>query len=184
MNTQHDLSAEARSAKVDRLDDAIDAVAARMTRVEDNDVFATQIINALPERSIWDGWLFQSWAPRLAMIAVVIAGGILWSNRGSHESSSGPSPIAGQPVAAFAPLVASVKEAAPNRTMPLERVERLEPMELSKVDFDRSLPAIAAMKTLELDSLAPVSLPEDAPLTLKPLEIADLPLTADSVSPR
>ena len=171
----------------DRLDSAIDAVAARMTRVEENNAFATHIINALPERSIWSGWLFHSWAPRLAMLAVVIAAGILWSNRGSHESSSAPSPIAGQPVAAFTPLVASVREAAPDRTMPLERLEpmeAMESMELSAVDHERSLPALGAVAALAIDSLAPVSLPEDAPLTLKPLEIADLPLTADGVSPR
>jgi hypothetical protein len=168
----------------DRLDESIDHVASRMTRVEQNDAFASQIINALPERVTWFGWLTHSWAPRLAMIAVVIAAGILWSNRGSHESSSGPSPIAGQPIAAFTPLVASVREAAPNRTMPLERVERLEPMELSNVDFDRSLPAIVAMNALQLDSLAPVSLPEDAALTLLPLAIEDLPLTAETISPR
>ena len=171
----------------DRLDSAIDAVAARMTRVEENNAFATHIINALPERSIWSGWLFHSWAPRLAMLAVVIAAGILWSNRGSHESSSAPSMIAGQPTVVFTPLAASVKEAAPNRTMPLERVELLEPvepLEVSRVDHERSLPALGAVTALAFDSLTPVSLPEDAPLTLKPLEIADLPLTADGVSPR
>ena len=38
-----DLSAEARSAKVDHLDRAIDAVAARLTRVEQDDAFAQRI---------------------------------------------------------------------------------------------------------------------------------------------
>jgi len=60
----------------------------------------------------------------------------------------------------------------------------VEPLEVSRVDHERSLPALGAVTALAFDSLTPVSLPEDAPLTLKPLEIADLPLTADGVSPR
>ena len=184
MNTNRDLSAEARSATVDRLDEAIDHVVTRMVRVEENDVLATQIVNALPERASWFGWLFHSWAPRLAMIAIVVAAGIVWGNR--RPATTPPlGPLAStwtttQPVA----LVASVREAALDRTMPLEPVERLEPMEPSKVDFDRSLPAIAAMDALTIDALAPANLTEDAPLTLTPLAIADLPLTAESNSPR
>jgi len=80
-------------------------------------------------------------------------------------------------------LMAAVREAEPDRTRPVERLELLEPLE-PRADFDRSLPAIAAMSVLELDSLAPASLPEDAPLTLKPLAIESLPLTDDSFSPR
>jgi hypothetical protein len=51
-------------------------------------------------------------------------------------------------------------------------------------DHERSLPSIAVVAALQLGSLAPVNLPEDAPLTLVPLAIADLPLTAESISPR
>ena len=36
---------------------------------------------ALPERVTWFGWLFHSWAPRLAMIAVVVAAGIVLGYR-------------------------------------------------------------------------------------------------------
>ena len=35
----------------EHLDDAIDAVAARMTRVEENDALATRILASLPDRS-------------------------------------------------------------------------------------------------------------------------------------
>ena len=65
----------------DRLDDAIDHVVTRMVRVDENDALASQIINALPERASWFGWLFHSWAPRLAMIAIVVVAGIAWGNR-------------------------------------------------------------------------------------------------------
>jgi hypothetical protein len=171
----------------DRLDQAIDRVAAQLTRVEDNDALAVQIINALPERVSWFGWLFHAWAPRLAMIAIVVAAGMVWGSR-REVSTPGASPLASsQPVATPVALVAPVREAAPDRTMPLEHLERLElvePLESERSDFDRSLPAIAAMRSLELEPLAPASLPEDALLTLEPLAIADLPLTAETVSPR
>ena len=81
MNQQRDLSAEARSAKVDRLDEAIDHVAARLTHIEDNPALTSRIVSSLPERAGWFGWLFHSWAPRLAMIAIVVASGIVWSSR-------------------------------------------------------------------------------------------------------
>jgi len=181
MNTNRDLSAEARRAKVDRLDDAIDHVVTRMVRVEENDTFASRIVNALPERVSWFGWLFHSSAPRLAMIAIVVAAGIVWGNRTPATTPQleplASTSIAPEPTALFA----TVREAEPNRTMPLERLAPMERMELS--DFERSLPALGAVAVLEFDSLAPVSSPEDAPLTLTPLAIADLPLTAE-FSPR
>jgi len=185
MNINRDLSAEARSAKVDRLDESIDRVAARMTRVEENHALASQIINALPERSIWSGWLFHSWAPRLAMVAILVTAGIVWNTRRSEPITPSPLLIASAPaISTPTTFMAAVPELEPNRTKPMEPLELLEPVEPARPDFDRSLPSIAAVASLELDSLAPVSLPEDAPLTLKPLEIADLPLTADSISPR
>jgi len=169
----------------DRLDEAIDQVAARLTRVDDNGALASQIINALPERVSWFGWLFHSWAPRLAMVAIVVAAGIVWGNRGQEVSTPGASPLASsQPITTPIVLVASVREAAPNRTMPLEHLEALEPLERREHDFERSLPAIEAVAALALDALAPVSLPEDARLTLEPLAIADLPLTDSSNPPR
>ena len=167
----------------DRLDEAIDHVVARMVHVEENDVLATQIVNALPERASWFGWLFHSWAPRLAMVAMVIAAGIVWGNR-TPATIPQLNPLAStltaiEPVA----LVATVREAEPSRTMPLEPVERLEPMEPSRIDFERSLPAIAAVASLNLDSLAPDALPASEGLMLESLVIADLPLTAE-FSPR
>ena len=169
----------------DRLDEAIDHVAARMTRVEDNDAFATEIINALPERTVWSGWLFQSWAPRLAMLAIVVAAGMVWANRKPDAVKTVELLAISQPAPAPIQLVAAAQAAEPLRAQPVERmepVERLEPAPAT--DFDRSLPAIAAMRVLVFDSLAPESLPEDAPLTLKPLAIESLPLTDDSFSPR
>jgi hypothetical protein len=184
MNTPQDLSAEARSAKVDHLDAAIDAVAERLTRVSDDDELAQRIVNALPERVTWFGWLLHSWAPRLAMVAVVVAAsGIIGGNR-REVSTPDVSPLASsQPITTPLPLAASVRAAAPNRTMPLERLQPAEPPEPSRSDFDRSLPSIGEVAALSIDSLVPASLPEDAPLTLRPLAIVELPLTAEPISP-
>jgi hypothetical protein len=167
----------------DRLDDAIDDVVTRLVHVKENDALATQIINALPERVSWFGWLFHSWAPRLAMIAIVAVAGIVWGNR-TPATTPQLDPLAStltvpQPVV----LVASVREAEPNRTMPLEHLEPLERMEPS-ADFDRSLAAVAAPGVLTIESLSPASLPAEDALAIAPLAIADLALTAESFPPR
>jgi hypothetical protein len=169
------------STSRDRLDETIDHVVVRMVRVEENAALASQIINALPERAGWFGWLFHSWAPRLAMIAIVVAAGMVWGNRKPAPTPQ-PNPLAStmsavEPVA----FVAAVREAEPSRTMPVEPVERREP---STMDFDRSLPALAGVAPLDFDSLAPDTLPASEGLVLESLVIADLPLTAEPISPR
>jgi hypothetical protein len=180
-----DLSAVARSAKVegaeaDRLDNAIDAVAARLTHVEDNDALAAQIIIALPERTSRLRWLI----PQFAAIGAIAIAALVWTTR------STPPAIARLPAANLAPTTGFANVVAANepgpalRTFSLEPLEPVEPLESLDGDHERSLPAIAAMHLLDFDSLAPVSLPEDARLTLEPLAIADLPLTADGFSPR
>jgi hypothetical protein len=169
----------------DQLDDAIDAVTARMTHVDDDPALASRIVAALPERVSWFGWLFHSWAPRLALVAVVVASGWLW-NRVATPAVVTPLPAVAriQPVRMPTTVVATAAP-EPNRTKPLEPLELLEPVAPSKpLDHERSLPPIEAPAALALVSLASVSLPEDAPLTLAPLAIADLPLTAESISPR
>src|SRR5436190_5678542 len=172
----------------DRLEDAIDQVSAQMTRVAENDAFAARILASLPERSTWFGWLMHSWAPRLAMIAIVVTVGIVWGNRRPRPIPPVASPLASRAtVSRPTVLVAAIRELEPNRTKPvepLEPVEPVEPLELASVDHDRSLPSIAAVATLSIEPLAPVSLPEDTPLTVTPLAIAELPLTAETISPR
>jgi hypothetical protein len=159
------------------LDTAIDAVAKQLTDVEHDPHLPARIAASLPDRPSWFGW----WAPRLAMIAILAAAGIVWGNRG-QEVTPGVSPLASsQPITRPLVLMAAVREAEPNRTPPLEPVEPLEQMEPA-LDFDRALPPIEALASIELDSLAPESLPEDAPLTVAPLAVTDLPLTPDSVS--
>ena len=163
----------------DQLDEAIDAVAKQLTHVEDDPRLPARIAASLPERSSWSlGW----WAPRLAMIAVVVAAGVVWGNRGEEVTPGVVSPLASsQPITTPLVLAAAVREAEPNRTRPLERLEPLEPLEPT-IDFERSLPPLAAMSSLELGALSPAALEASDNLILEPLAVDDLPLTPDPVS--
>ena len=191
-----DLSAEARSAKVDHLDRAIDAVAARLTRVEQDDAFAQRIVNALPERSPTH-W----WAPRLAFTAALAIGVSLVVLRMFDEVSTGVLRTfdEGSTGVLRAAVVSSpaiqLAAAAPEHRTNVEpalitRRTIVEPPQNDRrtivdvPDFDRSLEAIDALGALSLASVAPSVLPEDAPLTLPPLAIEELPLTAETISPR
>jgi hypothetical protein len=182
MNTNRDLSAEARSAKVDRLDEAIDRVVTRLVRVEENDELATQIVNALPERASWFGWL-----PRLAMTAGLAALAVtvvpkMFDERSTTVLRSAVlSSSAGQPAA----VPEHRTDAGPTPNVRRTRVERPQNdrRTIGVPDFDRSLPAIAPVASLNLDSLAPDALPASKDLVLESLVIADLPLTAE-FSPR
>ena len=76
-------------------------------------------------------------------------------------------------------------EPEPNRTTPLEHLERLEPVEpMASPDHEFSLPAIATAAAVNLDTLTEANLAVDVPLRVESLEIADLPLTSESFAPR
>ena len=171
----------------DHLDDAIDRVAARMTAVREDDLMTARIVGTLPERSPFGAWLTGAWAPRLAALALVVVGVALWDRNGIErpEPAAVVRPSLDPALVAFAPVV------VPNRpiTRPadrLERLERLEPLEpvVARTDFERSLPALDAMSSLSLASLAPRELPERDALGLAPIEIGDLALTIESFSQR
>ena len=184
-----DLSAEARSAKVDHLDRAIDAVAARLTRVEQDDAFRQRIVNALPERSPTH-W----WAPRLAFTAALAIGVSLVVLRMFDEGSTGVQTNVQTNVPTNVPATVPTHalsndrlNAGPNARMNARLNDRPNDRpndRLDVPDFDRSLEAIDALGALSLASVAPSVLPEDAPLTLPPLAIEELPLTAETISPR
>ena len=94
-----------------------------------------------------------------------------------------------QPLASPVTFVATVSEFL-EPLEPLEALDRLEPLDRvepagagPRADFEFSLPPIEAVASLELEAIAPASLAEDAPLTLQPLAIVDLP-TAEANSPR
>jgi len=170
---------------LDRLDDAIDAVAMRMTSVEETDAFATRILASLPDRS---PWILQSWIPRLAITAALgIAATFVvlrTFDAGSTDVLRSTDNRSTMVLAAAVPEHRTLVE--PPQIVRRTIVERSQNdrRTIDVPDHERSLPSIAAVAGLNIDSLAPSALPEDAPLTLAPLAIADLPLTAESISPR
>ena len=181
--SDRDLSGVARSAKED-LEKAIDRVAARLTHVDEDASLASRIVAALPARNPWLEWLVHSWAPRLAVVLAIIVASGLMVNRTTMPNSEVP-----REVVAMAPTTSPVSvEPEPDRTTPSERLERLEPLEpveqMMPLDHEFSLPAIPAAAALNIAAPAPESLTVDGPLTIELLEIADLPLTFESFSPR
>jgi hypothetical protein len=176
--------------KRDVLDEAIDATAARMTAVAADDELARRIVTSLPERSGWSRyWLM----PRLAITAALAIATTFVVLRMFDDRSTAVlrTEVVSAPAATPSPIVEPPAIVRRTNVEPPAIVRRTiaEPplndrRAVDVPDFDRSLPAIAAVAALEFDSLAPVSLPEDAPLTLAPLAIADLPLTAEPISPR
>jgi hypothetical protein len=173
---------KAQKAQTTELDHVIDRVAARLTRVDDDPLITARIVAALPDRSPWRGWLFDSWVPRLAVLAIIITGGILWSR-------TAVKPVTEPPLAALAsaPLMAPLRAAVEPEPLPKDR-----PVPGGKAypdgnvlpdgnaaDHEFSLPAMTAVAALDVDALAPADLPEDGPLTIESLEIDALPLTPE-----
>lgn len=168
----------------DHLDDAIDRVAQRLTRVDDDAQFASRIIGTLPERLTWFGWLTHAWAPRLAMMAIVAGTLAFWSSialprsagqlRHTTEVTASAPPLASVANTNWPQLVQSinaerraVREVA-NRA--LQQVEPIEPFE--------------GLPSLVVHDAAPAALPAQSALTIAPLVIDELPLTAESFPER
>ncbi|HYB93383.1 MAG TPA: hypothetical protein VEC39_00320 [Vicinamibacterales bacterium] len=160
----------------DRLDDAIDCVAARLTQVEDDPQLAARLISALPPRRI-SLRMFSGWAPRLAAIGVVamVLAYLLTGN--PTDVSPGVRALvhlAPYPPAMYSEVAAGVRvedrsgERANLRARPNDAANDLWN------DHERSL------ESLSLGELAAAELPADEALVVEPLAIADLPLTAES----
>lgn len=179
MSTTRD--AEARSTKLDQLDAAIDQVTARMVQVRADDDLALRIASALPERSSRFSWLI----PQFAAIAAFAIAAVVWTMRDTTTPSLSPL-LSSDVVAVMAvpDTVAAVEPGTALRTLPMEPLEPLEPVEPSGGDHERSLPALDAMTTLNMRSLAPGELPASESLALAPIDIGDLSLTAESFPPR
>ena len=169
----------------DSLDEAIDRVASRLTHVEDSPELAARIVASLPMRASWFDWFTQSWAPRLAMLAVIVTGAVIWMRFDAPAIQPQVARLASVPRgAAMANVVA--------RPEPLERwnpvrtrgVEPLEPLEPLEPDFERSLPQVMALKEIGIEALAPADLPAGRSIDIAPLTIGDLPLSGETFSPR
>jgi hypothetical protein len=168
--------------KVDRLDAAIDHVAARMVAVPDDDEMTRRIVSALPERTSGWRWL----VPQLAAIGAIVLAALVWTTRQSTPPAVAALPSSGvSPTIELASAVAREPGTAV-RTMPLERLELLERMEpavpVASVDHERALPALEASSSLSVPDAqtSEIALPEA--IGLAAIEIADLKLTAESFS--
>ena len=175
----------------DQLDQAIDHVAARLTHVTHDEALARRIIETLPERS---GWSLHWLMPRLAITAVLAIGVSLVVLRMFDERSTnvqtGVQTNVQTNVQTDVPTHALSNDrlnARPNGRMNDRLNVRLNVRlndRLEVPDFDRSLEALDALGALSLASVAPSVLLEDALLTLPQLAIEELPLTAETISPR
>ena len=179
----------------DPIDTAIDQVAARMTAVPDDDQLAQRIVASLPQRSSrfhlraarFGGQV--SWLlPQFAAIAVFAMAAVVWTLRGPATPLPLPSSDVVTVMAVPNPVVAREPGTALRTQLleplePLEPVEPLDPLD-GRPDFERSLPALDAMTTLTMRSLAPGELPASELLQLAPIDIGDLSLTAESFPPR
>jgi hypothetical protein len=161
------------------VDSAIDHVAKRMVAVPDDPEMVARIVSALPERSSRLGWLI----PQLAALGAIVIAALVWSTR---ERPALPALLPSTDVViatAFRDVIAAREPGTPLRTQPLERLELLERLEPLGSDFDRSLPALDTLGALELTVIETRALPSAEALTLAPIEIGELPLTAETISP-
>ena len=161
----------------DLLDAAIDQVAARMVAVQDDPDMTLRIVGALPARSSRLGWLI----PQFAALGALVVAAVLWSTR---DQPATPIVLPSTEIAAVAAFPNATEREPGTRTLgtlrtlgtqPSEPAEPSEPSE-PLADFARSLPA------LELSAIGPQALPVAEPLTLEPIEIGELPLTATTIS--
>jgi hypothetical protein len=178
----------------DPIDTAIDQVTARMVQVREDEDLALRIAAALPARSTRFSWLI----PQFAAIAAFAIAAVVWTMREPAPTSLLPSSDVVAVIAVPNTVVAREPGTA-LRTQPLESafarhnsgelrrdgLENLESVEpVDGPDFERSLAPIAAMSALVMRDMEPGALPGAPALTLAPIEIADLPMTAESFSPR
>ena len=151
-----------------------------MVQVREDEDLALRIVDALPERSSRFGWLI----PQFAAIAAFAIAAVVWTMRDPATPSLLPS----------SDVVAVM--AVPNPVSGAENPEpHLEPCpwnawnpwnlwNLWMVDHERSLAPIEAMSALVMSDMDPDALPGSPALVLAPIAITELPLTAESFSPR
>ena len=169
----------------DRLDEAIELVSARMTAVEADAGLAARIANALPGRRVGLTWILAGWAPRLAVLAIA-AVAITVFLRMFYERSTEVLRTEGATMAPTIveppsndlrtivepPLIVRSRFVEPSSNLRRTTVE-------VRPDHEFSLPAMAAPEEIAVSSLSAGDLPADEALVIAPLEIAELPLTAE-----
>ena len=166
----------------DRLDMAIDQVAARMVAVPDDAQVTLRIVTALPERRPRLRWLI----PRFAALAAIATAALIWTTRDNTPPALTTLPtLDGPTMNGLANAVAANEPGTTVRTLPLEpmeRLERMQPILRASGDHERALPAIETLGALVVPSLSPKEIPATELLTIAPIHIGELPMTAESFS--
>ena len=163
-----------RNADLDR---AIDQVAARLTAVPKNDaVLSERIISSLPDRPSRLRW----WIPQFAALGIIAVATLTWIRKPDAPRDSVLPSAAFTVVAAFiGPATADAPgAAAAHAAAPLQVLEPLKPLGAG-IDFERALPAIAAMPSLSLSEVSPSVIVEPSAIELAPIEITDITVTAE-----
>lgn len=168
---------KAQTAQNDRLEAAIDQVAARMVAVPDDPEMALRIAGALPDRASRLGWLI----PQLAALGAIVIAAVVWSMR--EQPAIVLQVLPSTEIAAVSAFP-RVDASAPVTVVSTLPSEPSEPPELSEPDFERSLPALEAVDALVVSDLTPRELPASPALVLAPIGVTELPLTAESFPPR
>ena len=169
----------------DRLDTAIDHVAARMVAVPVDEEMVLRIVSALPERSSRWRWLL----PQLAAIGALAIGALVWTTRTPQSSATTPLVSSSlNLMAGLASVVAAdgteAEIAASARPLALrEGLELLEPWRNGS-DHERSLAPIEAAAALVVPPIVQTEIPATELLTIAPIDIGELPMTAESFSQR
>ena len=173
------------STTPDRLDAAIDHVAARMVAVPDDGEMTLRIVSALPERTSRLRWLI----PQFAAIGALAIAALVWTTR--TPQSSATTPLVSSSLSLMAGLANVVaangteaENAASARSLELrERLESLEPWRNGS-DHERSLAPIEAAAALVVPPIVQTEIPATELLTIAPIDIGELPMTAESFSQR
>ena len=183
----------------DRLDEAIDTVATRMTSVSQDEGLALRIAQALPGRSQWlpYGSITRFAVGALAVVAIIVvlrsfdngATGVGPVKAGHHiASDSVATPDPGHQSANVSESAVGMAGVGPVDVEPrrvsvvsaLRRTSRPRTtVDVDRPDHEFSLAAIAAPEGLAMSPLSPGDLPAEDTLTIAPLEIAELPLSSD-----
>jgi hypothetical protein len=169
------------SATRDRLDAAIDQVAARLVAVPDDGEMTLRIVSALPERTSRLRWLL----PQFAAIGALAIAALVWTTRNSTAPAVTTLPSSAvASITGFANGVVADEPGTVLRTMSLERLELLGRMEPTvpeaSGDHERALPAIEALGVLSVAETETTEIALPASIGLASIDIADLKLTAES----
>ena len=113
-----------RDSSADRLDVAIDHVAARLVHVHEDEELAMRIASALPDRSSRFGWML----PQFGALAVFAVAAVVWTMRDDAATTS-LSLLPSSDVVALTGVPTTVVAIQPGTALRTPRLEPLEPME-------------------------------------------------------